>query len=128
MKNNIFDIYKCEICGNIVEIIHPGDESLVCCGDDMKKISPSSGPEGQEKHIPVIHRQGDEVTVAVGTIPHPMTEEHHIEWIELILGDKAEKVFLHPGMEPKATFCVDKNEEKLFARTYCNIHGLWISE
>lgn len=128
MKNNISDIYKCEICGNIVEIIHPGDESLVCCGDPMTKLHPIEGPEGAEKHIPIIKTEGNHVTVTVGSIPHPMLDEHYIEWVELIIGDKAQKVFLHPGMEPKATFCVGKNDEKLFARIHCNIHGLWVSE
>ncbi|MEI7690700.1 MAG: desulfoferrodoxin [bacterium] len=121
----INEIYKCEICGNIVEMTHGGNGTLTCCGESMKKIEPQSGPEGQEKHLPVSERDGNKIIVTVGSVLHPMLEEHYIEWIEIISRSHGQRVFLNPGDEPKAEFLVDEADEEITIRAYCNVHGLW---
>lgn len=122
------EIYKCEVCGNIVEVLHTGGGALVCCGQDMKLMEPKTADWKGEKHVPYINVEGNKVTVSVGIeagMPHPMTEEHWIEWVELIGKDNFyQRAFLKPGDEPKATFIVE-NSEALWAREYCNIHFLW---
>jgi superoxide reductase len=112
------EVYKCEICGNIVEVLHTGEGELVCCGQPMNlQEEHAEDPEKGEKHIPVI--EGN--FVKVGSVPHPMTNEHSIEWIEATDGKETTKVFLKPGEEPKAEFSF----EPTAARAYCNLHGLW---
>ena len=117
------EIYKCEICGNIVEVLHVGDGTLVCCGQNMTNMKEKTSDEGREKHIPVIEKTKSNVIITVGEIPHPMTEEHHIEWIELETKTTTLKIFLNPTDAPKAKF--DTTEYIICARIYCNIHGLW---
>lgn len=124
----INDIYKCEICGNIIESVHGGSNSLTCCGQLMTKLEPKTGPDGQEKHLPVIEKIMDEVVVRIGSIAHPMIEEHYIEWIEIIIGDKIQRTFLKPGDEPIARFEITNTNEEIVARAYCNIHGLWLAK
>ena len=113
------DIYKCNTCGNIVELIHVGGGELVCCGEPMEKLKPETKDEGNEKHKPVIKND----KVEVGSVPHPMEEKHYIEWIESNDGDKICMKFLKPSDSPVAEF---KNTKS--ARAYCNVHGLWKSE
>ena len=116
------EVYKCEICGNIVEVLHEGNGTLVCCGKDMVLMYEKVEDEGNEKHLPVIEKkESGECLVKVGSIPHPMEEEHYIEWIEARDGEKACKVFLKAGDNPEAEF----DFEPKTARAYCNIHGLW---
>ena len=117
------EIYKCEICGNIVEVLHVGDGTLVCCGQNMTNMKEKTADEGQEKHMPVIEKIDSKITVKIGEIPHPMEEAHHIEWIELETKNQTTKIFLTPTDEPKAEF--DTSEDILRARAYCNLHGLW---
>ena len=119
------EIYKCNICGNIVEVLHGGVGELVCCGQPMEKISEKNKDEGLEKHVPVIEKTENGIIVKVGSIPHPMDENHYIEWIEVIVDGKYCRKFLKPGDKPEAEFCV--KGEAISAREYCNIHGLWIS-
>ena len=114
------DIYKCDICGNIIEVLHEGANSLVCCGQPMRKIEEKSKDEGKEKHVPVISGK----IVKVGAVEHPMLNEHYIEWIEASDGKQISKVFLKPGDKPMAEFCFIVKK----ARIYCNIHGLWKSQ
>jgi len=111
------EIYKCEICGNIVEVLHTGIGTLVCCGKNMTLMDEKAKEEGSEKHLPVIEGK----IVKIGSIAHPMEEKHYIEWIEASDGEKSCKIFLKPGDEPKAEF----NFEVKQVKTYCNIHGLW---
>ncbi|MCD6312909.1 MAG: desulfoferrodoxin [Thaumarchaeota archaeon] len=118
-------VYRCEICGNIVEILHPGAGELVCCGQPMILLEEKVRDAGLEKHVPVIEKTEAGIRVRVGSIPHPMEEKHYIEWIELIADDQAYRVFLKPGEKPEAEFRVEA--EKLSAREYCNVHGLWKS-
>ena len=119
-------IYKCEVCGNIVEIIHEGAGELVCCDQPMKLMEENTTDAALEKHVPVIEKTEDGIKVKVGSVPHPMQEEHYIEWIELIADGRAYRQFLNPGEEPEAVFNVEA--QSVTAREYCNIHGLWKSE
>jgi len=119
-------VYKCEVCGNIVELLHVGGGQLVCCGEDMQLMEEKTEDSSTEKHVPYIEKDGDKVTVKVGeNTAHPMEESHYIEWIELIADGKAYRQFLNPGDEPKAVFNIKAG--KLSAREYCNVHGLWKS-
>ena len=117
------EVYKCEKCGNIVEVLHGGQGELVCCGEPMVLLKASTTDEGKEKHVPVMEKTEHGVKVKVGSVPHPMEEKHHIEWIEVIAGGKAYREFLKPGSPPEATFCVDGKIDTL--REYCNVHGMW---
>lgn len=119
------EIYKCNICGNIVEILHGGDGELVCCGQPMEKISEKTQEEGLEKHVPVIEETENGIKVKVGSVPHPMEESHYIEWIEVLIDGKYCRKFLNLGDAPEAEFCL--KGEKISAKEYCNVHGLWIS-
>lgn len=119
----LLEIYKCNICGNIVEVEHGGDGELVCCGEPMKNLVAKTEDQGKEKHVPVIEKLEFGYRVKIGSVPHPMEEKHHIEWIELIADGKAFRQFLKPGQAPEAVFNVDGKE--LTAREHCNVHGLW---
>ncbi len=118
-------IYKCEICGNIVEMVHEGKGQLVCCGKPMVLQEENTVDAATEKHVPVIEKIDGGYKVKVGSVAHPMEEKHYIEWIELVEGDFSQRVFLKPGQEPEASFCTDASS--VTARAYCNLHGLWRS-
>jgi superoxide reductase len=120
------DIYKCSICGNIVEVLHGGAGALVCCGEPMTLYKENTVDAAKEKHVPVIEKIDGGFKVKVGSIAHPMEEKHYIEWIELIADGKACRQFLKPGQAPEATFMIDA--VSVAAREYCNIHGLWRAE
>jgi len=119
-------VYKCNICGNIVEVLHTGVGTLVCCGQPMELLAEKTEDVGLEKHVPVIEKTETGYLVKVGSIPHPMEENHYIEWIELIADGKYCRKFLKPGEKPEVFFEV--KAEKFSAREYCNIHGLWKSK
>ena len=116
-------IYKCLICGNLVEVLHSGGGELVCCGEPMKLIKEKNQDEGKEKHVPIVEKTDEGILVKVGSESHPMEEEHYIEWIELNIDGKSYKAFLSPTDNPQALF--GKIEGSFSARIYCNIHGLW---
>jgi superoxide reductase len=116
-------IYKCELCGNIVEVLHGGAGELVCCGEAMKLYEENVTDAAVEKHVPVSEPAEHGIKVLVGSVAHPMEEEHYIEWIEVVADGKAYREFLKPGDAPEATFCVDA--ENVTLREYCNVHGLW---
>lgn len=120
------EIYKCEVCGNIVEMLHEGAGQLVCCGRPMRLFKENTVDAAKEKHIPVISKVDDGFKVAVGSVAHPMEEKHYIEWIELVADGRAYRQFLKPGDAPEAVF--DINATQLMAREYCNLHGLWKKE
>lgn len=117
------EIYKCEHCGNIVEVIHAGGGELVCCGEAMKLVTENTVDASKEKHVPVIEKIEGGIKVTVGSVLHPMEEKHYIEWIELIADNKTYRKFLQPGDAPEAIFMIDATQ--VGAREYCNIHGLW---
>jgi len=119
-------VYKCEVCGNIVEVLHGGDGDLVCCGENMKLLDEKSVDQGKEKHVPVVEKTDEGFKVKVGDVPHPMEEKHFIEWVEVIdEKGKAYRQFLAPGQAPEALFCIDA--QKVTAREHCNVHGMWKS-
>ncbi|WP_456324765.1 desulfoferrodoxin [Desulfonauticus submarinus] len=122
----VLEVYKCEICGNIVEMVHDGKGELVCCGQPMKLYTENSVDAAHEKHVPVIEKTNNGYKVTVGSTAHPMEENHYIEWIELIADNKAYRKFLTPGDKPTADFCI--SADKVTARAYCNLHGLWKEE
>jgi len=120
------EVYKCEVCGNIVEMVHAGAGELVCCNQPMKLLKENTVDAAREKHVPVVEKVEGDVRVKVGSAPHPMEEGHYIEWVEVIAGDKAYREFLEPGGSPEATFCIEG--DGITAREHCNLHGLWRAE
>ncbi|MBM3307767.1 MAG: desulfoferrodoxin [Candidatus Eisenbacteria bacterium] len=116
-------IYKCEACGNIVEVLHEGAGELVCCGRPMALVTENTVDASKEKHVPVVEPTATGVKVKVGGVPHPMEEKHYIEWIEVISDGKAYREFLQPGGAPEAVFRVTGPIAAV--REYCNVHGLW---
>lgn len=121
----LMGIYKCELCGNIVEVLFEGDGDLICCNEPMKLYEENSVDAAQEKHVPVIEKTATGVKVTVGSVAHPMEENHYIQWIELIADGKAYRQFLNPGDAPVAEFCVEATD--ISAKEYCNLHGLWVA-
>lgn len=121
-------IYKCEVCGNIVEVTHAGQGELVCCGQPMKLQEEKTKEEGfTEKHVPVIEKTEKGISVKIGSVTHPMEEAHYIEWVEVqTASGKMMKNFLNPGEAPEVEF--ETSEEVVMAREYCNVHGLWIAK
>ena len=116
-------VYKCDACGNIVEVLHGGGGELVCCGEPMKLLVENTVDAAKEKHVPVIEKVAGGFKVNVGSVAHPMEEKHYIEWIEIIADGEAYRQFLNPGEAPEATFNIAA--EQITAREYCNLHGLW---
>lgn len=116
-------VYKCDLCGNIVEVLHEGAGELVCCGQPMKLMVENTVDAAKEKHVPVIEKVAGGVKVKVGSMAHPMEEKHFIEWIEVIADGKAYRQFLKPGDAPEATIMVEA--KAISAREYCNLHGVW---
>jgi superoxide reductase len=116
-------VYKCALCGNIVEVLYAGGGPLVCCGQPMDLLVENTVDASREKHVPVIEKTADGVRVKVGSIPHPMEDKHYIQWIEVMADGKSYREFLKPGAAPEASFCV--NAQNVTVREYCNLHGLW---
>lgn len=116
-------VYKCNVCGNIVEVVHTGKGQLVCCNKPMELLVENTVDAAKEKHVPVVERSGEKITVRVGSVPHPMEEKHYIEWVELIADGRVYRRFLKPGEQPEAEFIC--RAENVAAREYCNLHGLW---
>ena len=119
------EVYKCAVCGNIVEVLHGGEGMLICCGQPMELLSEKKEDTGSEKHVPVIEMTAEGVLIKVGSIPHPMEETHYIEWIEAQTETGLCKKFLKPGDRPE--FLIKGDVKIIKARCYCNIHGLWQS-
>ena len=126
MATERLQVYKCNSCGNIVEVIHAGAGELVCCGKPMDLLAENTTDAALEKHVPVIEKVDGGIRVKVGSVAHPMQEDHYIEWIEVIVDGKAYRQFLRPGDAPEAVFPVEG--DRITAREFCNLHGLWKSE
>ncbi len=121
------EVYKCEICGNIITVLHSGSGQLVCCNEPMILLEEKTqDPEKGEKHVPIITKTENGILIKVGAIEHPMEQEHYIEFIQIIMGGKIYTKFLNPGDKPEAEFCITELEN-IIAREYCNLHGLWRS-
>jgi superoxide reductase len=116
-------VFKCSVCGNIVEVFHVGGGELVCCGKPMNLLVENTVDAAKEKHVPVCEKVKGGFKVKVGAVPHPMEEKHFIEWIEVIAGDKVLREHLKPGGKPEAFFRIDA--PSVVAREYCNLHGQW---
>lgn len=119
----LMQVYKCSVCGNMVEVVSVGGGTLVCCGKDMDALVENTTDAAQEKHVPVIEKTADGIKVSVGSVSHPMEDKHWIQFIELIGDGRIHRKFLNPGDKPEATFTVQA--ENVSAREYCNLHGLW---
>ena len=117
-------IYKCDLGGNIVEVVHGGGGELVCCGEPMNLLVENTTDAAVEKHVPVVEELEHGIKVTVGSVPHPMGDDHYIEWIEVVAGGRSYTEYLSPGGAPEATFCV-KAAEVTTVREYCNLHGHW---
>ena len=116
-------VYRCEVCGNIVEVFHASGGQLVCCDQPMNLLEENTVDAAKEKHVPVVTKVDGGFKVTVGEVPHPMEEKHYIEWIEIVAGDTIYAQFLEPGKPAEAFFATTANE--ITAREYCNLHGLW---
>jgi superoxide reductase len=116
-------IYKCMVCGNVIEVTHASDGELVCCGQPMKLMVENTTDAAKEKHVPVIEKIAGGFLVKIGSVAHPMEEKHYIEWIEVQADGKIYKQYLTPGQKPEAVFKIEA--ENIVAREYCNLHGLW---
>jgi superoxide reductase len=119
------EVYKCNLCGNIIEVLHGGAGQLVCCGQPMQCMTENTVDAAKEKHVPVIEKIAGGFKVKVGGVPHPMEEKHYIEWIEVIADGKSYRQYLSPGQTPEAVFMIEA--ASVTAREYCNLHGLWKS-
>ena len=118
-------VYKCSVCGNIVEVAHGGDGELVCCGQPMDLLTENTTDAAVEKHVPVVEETAEGIKVTVGSVPHPMADEHYIEWVQVIADGNAYRIFLKPGGAPEGVFKTDLGDVR--AREYCNVHELWTS-
>lgn len=116
-------VYKCELCGNIVEMLHGGDGKMFCCSQPMTLQAENTVDAAKEKHVPVIEKVAGGFKVKVGSVAHPMEEKHYIEWIEILAGDRILRQYLKPGAAPEAVFTTDA--ANVTAREYCNLHGHW---
>lgn len=116
-------VYKCELCGNIVEVLHGGAGTLVCCGEEMKLYAENTVDAAKEKHVPSLEITNSGIKVSVGSVLHPMDEKHYIEFVELVTEDRSFTHFFKPGDTPVFTF--EKVDGAFTVRAYCNLHGLW---
>ncbi len=121
----ISQVYRCSVCGNIVEVLHPGTGALVCCGKPMGLLAENTVDASREKHVPVVVKVDGGFKVTVGSVPHPMEEKHYIEWIELLAGGQVLRQHLEPGDAPETVFATTAGSAA--ARAYCNLHGHWKS-
>ncbi len=117
------EVYKCQLCGNMVEVVHGGGSNIVCCGQEMTLMVENTVDAAKEKHVPVIEVGSGRISVKVGAVTHPMEDKHFIEWIELIADGKVYRQQLAPGAAPEAVFNIEA--KNVTAREYCNLHGLW---
>lgn len=120
------EVYKCELCGNIIDVMHAGPGELVCCGQSMNCLKENTVDAVVEKHVPLIQKIDGGFKVQVGSVAHPMEADHFIEWIEIIADGKSYRQFLNPGEAPEAVFKIEA--AKVTAREYCNLHGHWKAE
>ena len=121
------EIYQCPHCGNQVFMVHDAGVPIVCCGEPMQKLEAGSTDAALEKHVPAVQVDGGTLRVTVGEVPHPMMEEHFIQWIAVEQGDRVQFARLHPNEPPKAEFAIEPGKEYVVYE-YCNLHGLWKTE
>jgi len=119
------EVYKCSVCGNVVEVVYNSVGELVCCNQPMVKLNPKTQDQGLEKHVPVVEESGNGLNIKVGSVEHPMEEKHYIKFIEVLTKDKVLRAELNPGQKPAASFSCIKKSDLIEVREYCNVHGLW---
>jgi superoxide reductase len=122
----MFEVYKCEVCGNITKVVHNSGGLLVCCGKPMILQQEKTADQGKEKHVPIVEKSEKGIMVRVGSIPHPMEEKHYLEWVEVRDGENVYIRGFKPGEKPETEFCCADTNVK--ARAYCNVHGLWTNK
>jgi superoxide reductase len=122
----LFEVYKCEVCGNITKVVHASGGTMVCCNQPMTLLVEKTADAGKEKHVPVIEKSANGILVKIGSIPHPMEEKHYIEWVEVRSGENVYIKGFKPGEKPEAEFCISDVNAK--AREYCSVHGLWTNK
>lgn len=120
--------YICKHCGNIIQMVHSSGVQVVCCGDPMTEMVANTTDAAQEKHVPVIEVDGDNVTVSIGSVSHPMVEEHHIVWVHLETTKGGQRKCFNVNDDPSLLFKLSKDEKAIAAYAYCNLHGLWKAE
>lgn len=118
-------VYRCSVCGKIVDVVQDSMPPLVCCGAKMVELIPGTSDGAAEKHVPVVTVEGNKVTVVVGEVEHPMTEAHYIPWIAINTKEGRQGKYITPGSAPKAEFYLSETDELVSALAYCNLHGLW---
>jgi len=118
------EVYRCEVCGNVVEVMNEGAPALVCCEKPMTRLEAKTEDTGQEKHVPVVEEGEKGIKVKVGSIQHPMEEKHYIKFIEILTKDRVLRTELNPGQAPETSSCVSKSDV-LEVREFCTVHGLW---
>jgi len=122
------EVYRCNICGNIVEVLHLGTGKLICCENQMELLKEKEEGTGSEKHLPVLEETDKGIKIKVGSLPHPMEDNHCIEWVEVIADNKIYRKVFKPGDKPEAEFDIKPGDvEQIELREYCSIHGLWRS-
>jgi len=122
----MFEVYKCEVCGNITKVVHASAGILVCCGKPMILQQEKTADQGKEKHVPVVEKSATGIIVKVGSVPHPMEEKHYLEWVDVRNGENVYVRGFKPGEKPETEFCITDTNVK--ARAYCNVHGLWTNK
>jgi len=122
----MFEVYKCEVCGNITKVIHNSNGLLVCCGKPMILQQEKTADQGKEKHVPVVEKSEKGIMIRVGSIPHPMEETHYLEWVDVRTGENVYVRGFKPGEKPETEFCIADTNVKV--RAYCNVHGLWTNK
>ena len=124
MKQQL-EFYRCSRCGNLVELIEDAGVPLHCCGQPMERLTPNTTDAAQEKHLPVVRRSEGAVEVSVGSAPHPMAEEHLIEWVALQTEQGTQRRCLGPQGQPACSFQLSQGDRPVAVYSYCNLHGLW---
>ncbi len=117
--------YVCKKCGNLVGMVHASGAPMTCCGEEMKLLKANTVEASKEKHIPVITLSRNNVTVKVGAVEHPMTEEHYIQWVYLETAKGGQRKCFKPGDKPEISFIITADDSPVAAYAYCNLHGLW---
>jgi len=120
------DIYRCEVCGNVIEVMNEGANALVCCEKPMTKLEPKTEDAGKEKHVPVLEESEGGINIKVGSVAHPMEEKHYIKFVEVLTKEKVLRIELKPGQAPEAKSCIPKSDV-VTVREFCTVHGLWKS-
>ena len=122
MRNATF--YICPHCGNMVEMVHDAGVKLMCCGQKMDKLVAGAVEASHEKHVPAVDIEGGIVNVKIGSVVHPMDDNHWIQWVQVVTDKGVQRKHLNPGDAPKVKFLLS-NEKPLAVYAYCNLHGLW---